>query len=125
MLPRLTPHRPPGNRCAMAKRLLVFVALLLAGTAVPASRGGAGTAEPWDNFSDTWAATDALGRALPMAAEAGRPRADRTVGLFYFLWHGAHARGGPYDISRILAADPQSMTKPESPLWGPLHVPHH
>ncbi len=76
-------------------------------------------------WADTWIATDGLGRTLPTSAEVGPPRADRTVGIFYFLWHGAHAQGGPYDISRILARDPAAMTKPDSPLWGPLHVPHH
>lgn len=82
-------------------------------------------AADWDTFPDTWAATDALGRALPSAAEVGPPRADRTVGLFYFLWHGAHIQGGPYDVTRILAQDPDALSKPDSPLWGPLHAPHH
>ena len=85
------------------------------------------SAEPpaWDTFADTWVATDALGRRLPTHAETGPPRADRTVGMFYFLWHGAHIQGGPYDVSRILARDPEAMSRPASPLWGPLHVPHH
>jgi len=33
--------------------------------------------------------------------------------------------GGPYDVTKILAEDPGAMTKPDSPLWGPMHVPHH
>ncbi len=85
----------------------------------------AGVVAAWDNFSDTWVATDGLGRMLPGAREAGPPRSDRTVGLFYFLWHGAHVHGGPYDISTILRDDPAAMQKPDSPRWGPLHVPHH
>ena len=46
-------------------------------------------AEPpiWDNFSDTWVATDALGRTVATAETAGRPRQDRVVAMFYFLWH--------------------------------------
>lgn len=79
----------------------------------------------WDIFADTWVATDALGRRLPSPAEVGPPRPDRTVGIFYFLWHGEHIQGGPYDITRILAQDPEAMRKPDSPLWGPLHAPHH
>ncbi|MHB9007852.1 MAG: hypothetical protein ACYDC1_13065 [Limisphaerales bacterium] len=79
----------------------------------------------WDNFSDTWTATDALGRRVPGHADVGAPRADRTVGLFYFLWHGAHIQGGPYDVTQILAQDPEAMRRPDSPLWGPLHAPHH
>src|SRR5262249_14994800 len=47
---------------------------------------------------------------------------------FYFLWHGAHVNetwGGPYDISKILAKDPEAMRKRDSPLWGPMYAPHH
>src|SRR6266550_2258409 len=40
-------------------------------------------------------------------------------------WHGAHIQGGPFDVTKILAADPNAMQKPDSPLWGPLHAPHH
>jgi hypothetical protein len=82
-------------------------------------------APAWDTFSDTWVATDALGRKLPGFEECGPPRADRTVGIFYFLWLGAHVNGGPYDITKILARDPEAMRKKDSPLWGPLHAPHH
>lgn len=82
-------------------------------------------AELWDTCSDTWVAMDALGRKLPGVAEVGPPRADRTVGIFYFLWLGEHIQGGPYDVTKILAQDPDAMRKPDSPLWGPLHAPHH
>lgn len=82
-------------------------------------------AEFRDTFSDTWVATDALGRKLPTFAEVGPPRADRTVGIFHFLWHGAHIQGGPYDVTKILAQDSDAMRKPDSPLWGPLYAPHH
>ncbi len=78
-----------------------------------------------DTFSDTWVATDALGRALPTSDEVGPPRADKTVGIFYFLWLGRHGERGPFDISKILTADPTAMENPASELWGPMHVPHH
>ncbi len=76
----------------------------------------------WDNFSDTWVATDALGRKVAYHQD---PRPDRTVGIFYFLWLGPHVRGGPFDITKILITDPDAMQKPDSPLWGPLYAPHH
>ena len=78
-----------------------------------------------DNMSDTWVVTDALGRKVPIVPEVPAPRADRRVGIFYFLWHGAHIQGGPFDVTKILAADPDAMQKPDSPLWGPLQAPHH
>ena len=86
---------------------------------------GAMRADAWDVASDTWVATDALGRRVPTHEEVGAPRADRTVGVFYFLWHGSHVQGGPYDVTKILLEDPQAMEKPDSPLWGPLLAPHH
>lgn len=78
-----------------------------------------------DLGADTWVATDALGRSLPEAGTVPEPRAGRTVAMFYFLWHGAHIQGGPYDIRRILGLDPGAMQRADSGLWGPLHAPHH
>jgi len=71
-----------------------------------------------------WPATDALGRSLPTNSQVGPPRADRTVAMFYFLWHET-GYSGPFDVSKILAADPGARHKPTSPPWGPLHAPHH
>lgn len=78
-----------------------------------------------DTMSDTWAAVDGLGRRLPDRSQVGAPRRDRTVAMFYFLWHGEHVSGGPYDITKILARDPGAMLRPDSPLWGPMYAPHH
>ena len=80
---------------------------------------------PRDTGADRWAATDALGRSLPTFAQVGPPRASRFVGVFYFLWLGEHGTAGPFDITQILAQDRNVMQKPDSPLWGPLGVPHH
>ncbi len=66
---------------------------------------------------------DALGRALPENVPA--PRENRYVGIFYFLWLGECGRHAPYDVSRILAADPQAGYKPDSPVWGDEGVYHH
>jgi hypothetical protein len=68
-----------------------------------------------------WPATDALGRKLPMPDEVGPPQPGRFVGIFYFLTHDQYDRkpgGGPYDVSKILAADPNAIHNPKSPLWG-------
>lgn len=70
-----------------------------------------------DLYSDTWTATDALGRTLPGAEECGPPRAGKFVGIFYFLWLGAHGRG-LYDNSKLLAANP------DNPQYGPVHAFH-
>jgi hypothetical protein len=78
-----------------------------------------------DNFSDTWLATDALGRSLPAAGAARPPRPDRFVGIFYFLWHDKSENAGPFDVSHILANDPEALKKNTSPPWGPVGKFHH
>lgn len=83
-----------------------------------------------NNLGTPWPATDALGRVVPLATEVGPPKPDRFVGMFYFLWHNQRGPGdpkspGPRDISRILAADPQALAKPDSPLWGAMGEPHN
>ena len=77
-----------------------------------------------------WPAVDALGRKLPTPEEAGPPRPDRFVGIFYFLWlnerHNSSPNWkGPYDVARILKADPEAIHKPDSPLWGKIGTSHY
>jgi arylsulfatase A-like enzyme len=77
-----------------------------------------------------WPATDALGRTLPMADEVGPLRTNRFVGMFYFLWHNnrggrAPNQDGPYDIDKIVARDPEALSKPGSALWGPVGMYHY
>ncbi len=79
----------------------------------------------WDTRSDTWVATDGLGRKVVAAPQVPGPRKNRTVGMFYFLWLGEHGDGGPYDITKILQQSPPAMDEPDNPLWGPLGAPHH
>jgi hypothetical protein len=75
--------------------------------------------EPRDTMPDTWAATDALGRVLPMGKEVGPPKPDRTVGIFYFNWHSSFGNPQVHDIAKILAANPAA------PPWGPVQAPHY
>lgn len=93
-----------------------------------------------DFHSDTWTATDELGRTLPDHAQTGPPRGNRSVGILYHLWHGVHGhdslehpdddaqgvrekpRGrlrSPYDLSEILKGSPRR------PAFGPPGAYHH
>jgi hypothetical protein len=66
-----------------------------------------------------WPATDALGRELPMTAEVGPPKKDRFVGIFYLPWTGDEFSYGPYDVSKILADQPDMRTTPTFRHTGP------
>lgn len=65
-----------------------------------------------DVKSDTWIATDALGRALPGYDTVGPIKEKRTVGIFYFLTHNNPGKEGPYNVTDILAENP------DNPEWG-------
>ncbi|MBN1124121.1 MAG: hypothetical protein JXA82_03875 [Sedimentisphaerales bacterium] len=70
-------------------------------------------------YSDTWVATDALGRSLPDYNECGEPKKNKFVGIFYWTWHTAHGVRGPYDVTQILSDNPIN------PQWGPVGAAHH
>lgn len=96
----------------MTRRMLclTIILLLLATSAFAAD---------WDLKSDSWTATDALGRKLPGYKECGPVKKDRYVGIFYFIWLGEHGQGGPYDLTKILAANSKD------PQYGPVGAFHH
>jgi hypothetical protein len=61
---------------------------------------------------DEWVATDALGRKLPTYEECGPVKQDRFVGMFYFMTHLNPGGEGPYDVTKIIQANPSN------PKWG-------
>jgi hypothetical protein len=87
------------------------------------------TARAQENIGVPWPATDDLGRSLPLIGEAGPPRTNRFVGIFYFIdhlhWPRSEILGGPYDVAEILKRDPDALQKPDSPLWGGNGVAHY
>lgn len=72
----------------------------------------------WANYSDTWPAVDALKRGVATFPKTGPPREQKTVAMFYYIWHGQHGTA-LHDISKILDANP------EDPQWGPKGIFHH
>ena len=43
----------------------------------------------WDTYSDTWVATDALGRTMPTQEEVGNVKNDKRRVVGIFLYHVA------------------------------------
>lgn len=73
-----------------------------------------------DVYSDTWVATDALGRVLPTWEECGSPRENRFVGIFYFICNVYDGPKPPHDVTKIIAANPANpQFRPNFPhYWG-------
>lgn len=99
------------------KRALVLCLFVCAASSLYGSASQAGG--QWELFSNTWVATDALGRELPGHAQCGPMRKDKYIGIFYWTWHTQHGGQGPFDNTKIIAANP------DDPQWGPLTAPHH
>ncbi|HOQ85131.1 MAG TPA: hypothetical protein PLQ89_05375 [Phycisphaerae bacterium] len=112
-------------RAVLACLCLVVVKPVFAGTS-----NESGKAAPESYAGVAWPAIDGLGRTLPVDGEVSPPKRDRFVGIFYFLWlNEVHNKSphyeGPYDVSKILARDPDALQKPDSPLWGPIGRSHY
>ena len=76
--------------------------------------------------TDTWTATDGLGRTISTYDETGDKK-ERFVGLFYWSWHdqnGGYSTTLPYNNTTILNTYPDAVKEPYSPAWGPLASPH-
>ena len=67
---------------------------------------------------DTWAATDGLGRTLPMKGDVRKKNKRKFVGLFYWTWHTNFAKSfEALNASEILAEHPEILHDFDSPLW--------
>jgi len=86
----------------------------------PVSADDSATLLPYrDLHCDSWVATDSLGRSLPDFAMCGPMKKDKYIGIFYWTWHTLNSGNGPFDVTKILAENP------ENPKWGPVGAPHH
>ena len=76
-----------------------------------------------DLYSDTWVATDGLGRTMPGISIAGPVKKDhrRVVGIFYVTWHSDDRANlkSPYagDVTKVLAADSNARLNANNPQW--------
>jgi hypothetical protein len=65
---------------------------------------------------------DSLGREISLEGQVPAKRDGRYVGIFYFLWIGAHGTSGPYDNTKIVETWPDALTNEAR--WGPLYAHH-
>lgn len=68
-----------------------------------------------DVMADTWIAVDGLGRNVASADLSGAPKASRTIGMFYYIWHNnTQVR----DNNKILQKFPDIAAQPQNPgVW--------
>jgi len=81
------------------------------------------TARAQDLMADTWVGTDALGRTMPTAAEAGMTKHDkkRTVGMFYITWHDENQFDTPADyrnVDETLRQNSEARLTDKTGLWS-------
>ncbi len=67
--------------------------------------------------SDTWVATDGLGRKVENSYTDTR-RENKTVGLFFHTWHTSNSTLGTRNITSILKEHPEIQNDYTSKLWG-------
>ena len=106
----------------MKKIGIILSVILLATTAFAQKKEGK-TIEVRDLYSDTWVATDAIGRTMPTNEQTGDVKNDkrRVVGIFYITWHtqDLHTLPSPYtgDVTKILAKHPEARKDTKHPAW--------
>ncbi len=100
--------------------VLLTAAIMSCGTT---ARDSSVSSEGGDLYSDTWVATDALGRTMPQIDSVGPVKNDqrRVVGIFYITWHTQNllkARS-PYeaDVTKVLHNDPNARMQADNPEW--------
>ncbi|MBE6563490.1 MAG: hypothetical protein E7660_07115 [Ruminococcaceae bacterium] len=72
-------------------------------------------------------ATDDVGRELYTTSDSvikNYDFTDKNVGIFYFLWLGAHGTGGPYDIQKLVNQYGVGNIPGNSSVWGPMNEHH-
>ena len=72
------------------------------------------------SISDTWSATDALGRKLPEYGSVGESRKDKYVAMFYWTWHQGDddTTYQVKNITEIVRKYPEAMKAYHHPAWG-------
>ena len=107
----------------MKKLYTLLLFILIVGSSCYAQKRDKNAVTERDLYSDTWVATDAIGRTMPTSEQTGDVKDDkrRVVGIFYITWHtqNIHSWKAPYsaDVTKILEQDPEARKDTNHKLW--------
>ncbi|MEN1678993.1 MAG: hypothetical protein AAGJ46_05340 [Planctomycetota bacterium] len=104
-----------AHRCILGRVEPFALVALMAGATLADTRRPSN--DHHATSASSWTGSVTPDRALVDQAIAGIPKHDRYVGMFYFVWHGAHSQSGPHDITKL--------TADREPAWGPVGAFHH
>ena len=81
---------------------------------------GHGWTDAQQILSDQWAVTDALGRRVREYKEAGAPKQDKFIAIFYWTWHQGDddTTYQVKNITEIVRKHPEAMKDYHHPAWG-------
>ncbi|MGE4565068.1 MAG: hypothetical protein AB7F32_09360 [Victivallaceae bacterium] len=98
----------------MPEELMIGLAakILAAGWLATAAAAAAEVAGPLN-----WSAVDGLGRPLSSGTPGGVSRSKRTVAMFYWVWHYAHADQIPRNVNRIITEFPEARNDFKHRAW--------
>ncbi len=68
---------------------------------------------------DTWVFTDGLGRVSLTNAEVGDPKDDKTLAMFFWIWHGS-GESTRNNLQELSEQYPDAMRDYDNPLWSQL-----
>ncbi len=70
------------------------------------------------DYSDTWEATDMLGRRIPSVEDVKGKKTDKKVGIFYWTWRENSSRKKAVSVAEVLAEHPAAEYNRNHPAWG-------
>jgi hypothetical protein len=104
--------------------LVIFIPSISWGGCKESQPDGPQTIVLSSTSSDPLGGTDDLGRTLPLNNTVGNPKANRQVGIFYFLWQGDATAETYWDLSEIIPNHPEVLEDYDNPYWGtPVYKP--
>ncbi len=71
-----------------------------------------------DLGSESWEATDMLGRRVASVEDVHARKKEKKVGIFYWTWHEQHAHMRPVDVVDVLDKFPAAEYRADHPAWG-------